>query len=109
MAIIHDYFKYDEPLDVGVIANETKQNVISLTAEGQGIMKIISDQGSVMNWSVLYTPNSTGTVLSPDHYHQSNISKYFAFYHRGDSNCNRKIGFLDNNEREVEWIQIKAH
>ena len=70
-------------------------------------MKIISDQGSVMSWSILYTPSSNGTVLSPDHYHQSNISRYFSFYHADNRNCNGKIAFLDNNECEVESIKMK--
>ena len=63
--IIHNFFEYDSPADV-----------ISLVAVGQGTMKIISDQGSVMSWSILYTPSSTGTMISIDHYHQSNISRY---------------------------------
>ena len=60
-----------------------------------------------MNWSVLYTPKSTGTVLSPDNYHQNNLSKYFSFYHMGNSNNNGKIGFLDHNEREIESIHMQ--
>ena len=60
-----------------------------------------------MSWSILYTPSSTGTVLSPDHYHQSNISRYFSFIHSGDANYNEKIAFLDNNKREVESIQMR--
>ena len=60
-----------------------------------------------MNWLVLFTPNSTGTVLSPDNYHQNNLSKYFAFYHMGTSNNDGKIGFLDHNEREIESVQLQ--
>ena len=105
--IIHNYFEYDSPANVSVFSDEHKTEVISLVADGQGTMKIISDQGSVMRWSIPYTPSSTGTVLSSDHYHQSNISRYFSFYHSGDANCNEKIAFLDNNEREVASIQMR--
>ena len=105
--IIHNYYEYDTPANVSVFSDESKTDVISLVAIGQGTMKIISDQGSVMSWSILYTPSSNGTVLSPDHYHQSNISRYFSFYPSGDRNCNGKIASLDNNEREVESIQMR--
>jgi hypothetical protein len=60
----------------------------------------------IMNWTVLYTPNSSGTVLSPDKYHTTHNSKLFAFYHLGTNNGG-KIGFLDHNKREVESIQMK--
>ena len=102
--IIHDYFEYDSLVEVTVFIDESKKGGIFLIALGQGTMEIISDQESVMSWSILYTSSSTGTVLSPDHYHQSNISRYFSFIHSGDANRNRKIAFLDNNEREVESI-----
>ena len=60
-----------------------------------------------MSWSILYAPSSTGTVLSPNHYHQSNISRYFQFIHSGNANCNGQITFFDSNKREVESIQMR--
>ena len=107
MSIIHNYFKYDIPAPVTVFSDETKTDVVTLEAIGQGVMKIISDQGFVISWSILYTPSSTGMVLSLDHYHQSNISQFFSFSHSGDANCNGKTAFLDNNERKVESIKMK--
>ena len=79
----------------------------TLQALGEGVIKILSDQVSIMERTVLYTPLSSGTVLSPDNYHSTHKSKYFAFYHLGTSNNNGKIGFLDHNQREVESIQMK--
>ena len=37
-------------------------------AVDQGFMKVVSDEGHVMDWPVVYVPRSTGTVLSPDNY-----------------------------------------
>ena len=88
-SIIHEYWEYDIPVEVGVFSEETKKET-TLQALGEGKLKIISDQGLVMNWSVLYTPKSTGTVLSPDNYHQNNLSKYLSFYHMGNSDNNVK-------------------
>jgi hypothetical protein len=76
-------------------------------ALGEGVIKIISDQGSIMNWSVLYTPKSGGTVLSPDNYHCTHKSKYYTFYHLGTSDNIGKMGFVDHNKRKVESIQMK--
>jgi hypothetical protein len=74
---------------------------------GEGVIKNLSDQGSIMEWTVLYTPLSSGTVLSPDNYHSTHKSKYYAFYHLGTSESTGKIGFLDYNQQEVESIQMK--
>ena len=107
MSIIHNHFEYDILAEVAVFSDESKTDVVSIQAVGQGILEIISDQGLVMNWLLLYTPSFTGIVLSPDHYHQSNIFRYFSFIHSGNANYNGKIAFLDNNERDVESIQMK--
>ena len=56
VSIIHNYFEYDKLVEVGVFLEETKKD-ITLQVLGQGIMKIISDQGSVIQWSILYKPN----------------------------------------------------
>jgi hypothetical protein len=74
---------------------------------GEGMIKILSDQGSIMEWTVLYTPLSSGTVLSPDNYHSTHKLKYYAFYHMGTSESTGRMGFLDYNHREVESIQMK--
>ena len=90
MSIIHDYFTYDTPAPVAVFSGDKNEDMVTLEAVGQGVIKIISDQGSVMSWSVIYTPKSSGTVISPDHYHQSNLARYFTFYHSGNSDHHGK-------------------
>ena len=105
--IIHIYLEYDSPSKFAVFSDESKTDVMSLIAVEQVTMKIILYQGSVMNWSILYTPSSTGTVISPDHYHQSYIFCHFSLIHSCDANCNGKIAFLDNNERKVESIRMR--
>ena len=49
-------------------------------------MKMISDQGTIMRWTTVYTSKSTGTVLSPDNYQRSNNPKFNAFQHTGKNN-----------------------
>jgi hypothetical protein len=102
--IIDNYVEFEIPQEVGVFSDN--KTGTTLHALGEGVMKIISDQGSIMNWTVLYTSNSSGTVLSPDNYHTTHNSKLFASYHLGTNNGG-KIGFLDHNQCEVESIQMK--
>jgi hypothetical protein len=103
--IIHNYIKFAVPQEVGVFSDD--ETSTTLQALGEGVIKILSDQGSIMKWTVLYMPLSSGTVLSPDNYHSTHKSKYYAFYHLGTSESTGKIGFLDYNQREVESIQMK--
>jgi hypothetical protein len=102
--IIHNYVEFETPQEVGVFSDDKTGS--TLQALGEGVIKIISGQGSIMNWTVLYTPNSSGTVLSPDNYHTTHSSKLFTFYHLGTNNGG-KIGFLDHNKRKVESIQME--
>jgi hypothetical protein len=101
---IHNYVEFETPQEVGVFSDDKTGS--TLQALGEGVIKIISDQGSIMNWMVLYMPKSSGTVLSPDNYHTTHSSKLFASYHLGTNNGG-KIGFLDHNKCEVESIQMK--
>ena len=47
-SIIHEYWEYDITVVVGVFSEETKKET-TLQALGEGKLKIISDQGLVMN------------------------------------------------------------
>jgi hypothetical protein len=102
--IIHNYVEFETPQEVGVFSDDKTGS--TLQALGEGVIKIISDQGSIMNWTVLYTPNNCGTVLSQDNYHTAHNSKLLAFYNLGTNNGG-KVGFLDPNQREVESIHMK--
>jgi hypothetical protein len=67
--IIHNYRRFEVPQDIGVFSGD--ESSTTLQALGEGVIKILSDQGSIMEWTVLYTPLSSGTVLSPDNYHST--------------------------------------
>jgi hypothetical protein len=76
---IHNYVEFTIQQEVGVFSGDERGT--TLHALGEGVTKILSDQGSIMEWRVLYTPLSSGTVLSPDNYQTTHKSKYYAFYH----------------------------
>jgi hypothetical protein len=50
--IIHNYVEFETPQEVGVFSDDKTGS--TLQALGEGVIKIISDQGSIMNWTVLY-------------------------------------------------------
>ena len=66
--IIHDYKPYNNPQSVGVFFEE-EADAIMLTTVETGYILIVCDQGNIIQWKVVYTPRSNGTVLSPDNYH----------------------------------------
>ena len=39
-----------------------------MLALGIGYMKVVDDNDNLMAWPIIYTPQSNGTVLSPDNY-----------------------------------------
>lgn len=103
LEIIHDYKPFDAPEPVGVFYEGDKDATL-LTAERTGYILIISDQGNVIRWKVVYTPKSNGTVLSPDNYHQAKKEKLFGFFHCGNLLDVRTKGFTDRAGKIVESI-----
>ena len=64
-SIIHGSFEYKVPVEIGVFSEETTIEV-TLKSVRQGYLKIFSNHRSVMNWSVLYTLSTTGTLVLLD-------------------------------------------
>ena len=108
LEIIHDYKPFDVPEPVSVFYEGDKTQTL-LTAMGTGYILIISDQGTVMRWKVVYTPKSSGTVLSPDHYHRSNKDKLFGFFHFACLLDIGTIGFTNEVGKIVESISLKRN
>jgi len=46
--VLHEYKQYDTPQVVSVFSASGEQHEDTLMAEGEGVMKIISDQGRIM-------------------------------------------------------------
>ena len=90
--VIHEYKPYDTPHAVGLFSASGEEHEDTLMVKAEGVMKMISDQGTIMRWTTVYPPKSTGTVLSRDNYQRSNIPKFNAFQHTGK---------LDNIDFEI--------
>ena len=59
-----------------------------------------------MCWETVYTPNGSGTVLSPDNYLNNNDENFYSFNHRGTRQNTGEITFTDNNDKVLESIKM---
>jgi hypothetical protein len=64
--LLHDYKVYEDPLPITAFFNNETESPQQHSAIGEGILKLIGDAGEVIPMRMLYTPNSTGTVISPE-------------------------------------------
>ena len=70
---------------------------------------MISDQGTTMRWETVYTPNGSGTVLSPDNYLFNQPNEIFEFQQCGNRIHTGNISFLDKNSRIIESIRLRRN
>ena len=68
--LIFNYTDFSNPQTVQTF-EDTDTEGDKLQALGHGYIRIESDQDSMMHWPTIYTPNSTGTCLSPDSYNEA--------------------------------------
>ena len=68
--LIFNYTEFTNPHTVQTF-EDTDTEGDELQALGHGYIRIESDQGSMMHWQTIYTPNSSGTCLSPDSYNEA--------------------------------------
>jgi hypothetical protein len=75
-------------------------------AIGIGQLKTISNDNTVMYWTMLHTPNSTGTILSSDEYMMDNPAVH-TFKHQGNKNGTGSIDFTDQSGEIITAIAMK--
>ena len=80
LALLHDFQPFAVAEEVGVFLNNNDStDAVTLEATGKGFIYILSDQGTTMHWETVYTPNGSGTVLSPDNYLNNNDENFYSF------------------------------
>ena len=75
-------------------------------AIGQGIIKVIANDNSVMEFRAYYIPNSTGTIISPDHYVRCN-ARIKSFTHFGHEDNGGYISFGDADGATVVKMDME--
>jgi hypothetical protein len=77
-------------------------------AIGVGQCKTISNDNTVMYWTMLHTPKSTGTILAPDKYMMDN-PEVQTFSHIGNKNGTGSINFENKSGRIIAAIEMARH
>jgi hypothetical protein len=105
--ILWNYRTLDTPIPVQTY-NKDDTNGPSCEAIGIGQCKTISNDNSVMYWTMLHTPNSTGTILSPDKYMMDNPAVH-TFKHEGHKNGTGSIDFANQHGTIIAAIDMKRN
>jgi hypothetical protein len=103
--ILWNYRILDAPIPV-VTYSKDDSDGSSCEAIGIGQLKTISNDNSEMYWTMLHTPNSTGTILSPDKYMMDNPTVQ-SFKHEGQKNGTGSINFTDRTGKIIAAIAMK--
>jgi hypothetical protein len=88
--------------------NSDDTSETSFSAIGIGQCKTVSNDNTVLYWTMLHTPNSTGTILSPDKYMMDNPLVH-SFQHEGNKNGTGTINFSDGKGTTIAAIDMKRH
>ena len=102
--ILWEYKLLKQPIPIETYNQTDKDN--QCTAIGTGTIRMIDDNNNIIEWSTLYIPKSTGTILSPDKYVMDNPNIQ-AFNHEGNRNGNGKIYFCDRQQIQINTITMK--
>ena len=102
LALLHDFQPFAVAEEVGAFLNNNDSiDAVTLEARGKGYLYILSDQGTTMRWETVYTPNGSGTVLSPDNYLNNNDKIFYSFNHRGTRQNTGEITFTNNRQGPI--------
>jgi hypothetical protein len=107
-SILWRYILLTTPIPITTYS-EDKTEEASCVAIGTGIIKNVANDNTVSEWTMLHTPGSTGTILSPDGYMHDH-SEISEFNHNGrkDSHGSHgKISFQDAQNRVITEIDMR--
>jgi hypothetical protein len=105
--ILWNYRTLETPIPIITYSKDDDEG-ISFQAIGVGQCKTISADNTVMYWTMLHTPDSTGTIISPDKYMMDN-SEVQSFNHIGNKNGTGAINFEDDNGYLIASIDMSRH
>jgi hypothetical protein len=105
--ILWNYRLLETPIPI-ITYSKDDGDGISFQAIGVGQCKTISTDNTVMYWTMLHTPDSTGTILSPDKYMMDN-PEIQIFNHVGNKNGTGSINFENANGRTIAAIDMSRH
>ena len=103
--LLWNYTRLRQPIEITTYnKNDDPETCVAIC---QGKLRIIADDNTTMEWTTLFVPSATGTVLSPDKYVQDNRHHLFLFNHEGDINGNGAIRFQNHRRQTILQITMK--
>jgi hypothetical protein len=106
--ILWNYCTLATPISIITYSTDKDNGNTSCEAIGVGQCKTISNNNTVMYWTMLHTPNLTGTILSPDKYIVDNPGIQ-TFNHVGNKNGTGSINFENDQGHIIAPIDMTRH
>lgn len=103
--LLWDYRPLNKPIPIITYQGNDDNNSTNFEAVGTGVIKMIIDDKTI-NWLTLYTPHSTGTIISPDRYMMDNVH-VDEFLQAGKRNGKGYIKFINNNGKALATVDMK--
>ena len=108
--ILWCYRPYKRPLPLTTYSQDSSTNQITenhCLALGEGIIRLILDDGSVIDFPAMYVPTATGTIISPEHYmHQH--EEIHCWIQEASKFEGGHIRFLDQNQQPVATLNMRS-
>jgi hypothetical protein len=105
ISLLWNYRPLNKPIPIVTYQGQDKRTVNNFEAVGTGIIKMIVDDTTV-DWLTLYTPNSTGTIISPDPYMMDN-GHIHEFLQSGSRNGKGHLQFINSDRKTVAKVKMK--
>ena len=105
LSLLWDYKTLPDPIPITTYSDSTLSPESHFQAIGIGTLKIISNENTVLPWLMLYTPNATGTILSPDHFIMNDTTLH-SFAQTGDKSGKGGLTFHDDQDNIITSLNM---
>jgi hypothetical protein len=105
LALLWHYQPLKHPIPIITYQGKNKDTPHKFEAIGTGIIKMIVEDTTI-NWLTLYTPDSTGTIISPDRYMMDN-GHVEEFLQSGTRNGRGYLQFINSKGRSIAKVKMK--
>jgi hypothetical protein len=103
--ILWNYKELETPIKIVTYQGDHENRIShNLEAIGTGLIKMVI-KDTTLSWLTLYTPNSTGTIISPDRFMMDN-GHVEEFQHIGKRDGQGHIIFKDKNNHTLAQIDM---
>jgi hypothetical protein len=103
LSLLWNYQPLNNPIPNITYQGKYHDETTDFQAIGMGIIKMIVDNTTI-DWLTLYTPNSTGTIISPDPNMMDN-GHVEEFLQSGSQHGKGYLGFINNKGTSIAKVR----